>query len=265
MKEKIGKILGTLLFVVLISCLFYLIFLSNKKNNKGEIKMIELTGNHLLSEKDYLSFARLGDNSKYGSLTLPEIKNRFASHPYVLRVDVEDAGNNEVKVFLTEKNVEAVLLAAGEPNFITDDFQVLPIFPDAKFSDLPVISNPGNEIKIKPLSYLKSGEIVEAFKIIEASKLTNESMYKKLSEINLRNGGDVVLSFTGLKPPVLFGHGEAAKKMVYLDLMWNSPEGNNLIDSSEYIDLRFADEIFVGSSVAENNSPGDASKTGLGE
>ncbi len=265
MKEKIGKIFGTLLFVVLIMCLFYLIFLTNKKTNKGEIKMIELTGNHLLSAKEYLVYAGLSAGSNYGALTLPGIKNKFASHPYISRVDVEDEGNNQVRVYLTEKNIEAVLLASGEPHFLTDDFQVLPMFPNTKFGDLPVVSNPGDNVKIKPLSFLKTYEILEAFKIIEASKLTNENMYRKLSEINLRNGGDIVLSFTGLKPPVLFGHGEAAKKMVYLDLMWNSPEGNNLIDSSEYIDLRFADEIFVGSPVAENNSPGGTHKSGLSE
>lgn len=227
--------------------------------------MIELTGNHLLSAKEYLAYARLDDKSKFGGLTLADVKNRFANHPYISKVDVEDEGNNQIKVYLTEKNIEAVLLASGEPNFITNDFQILPILPNAKFTDLPVISNIGNTKAIKPLSVLKTDDIVEAFKIIEASKLTNESMFRKLSEINLRNGGDIILSFSGLKPPVLFGHGEAAKKMVYLDLMWNSPEGNNLIDSSEYIDLRFADEIFVGSSVAENNSPGDAHKTGLSE
>ena len=227
--------------------------------------MIELTGNHLLSADEYLAFARLGDKSQYGGLTLPDIKNRFANHPYISKVDVEDEGNNQVKVYLTEKKIEAVLLTAGEPRFITDDFQVLSILPKAKFTDLPVISNPGNEKEIKLLSYLKTEDIVEAFKIIDASWLTNESMSQKLSEINLRNGGDIILSFSGLKPPVLFGHGEAAKKMVYLDLMWNSPEGNNLIDSSEYIDLRFADEIFVGSSVSENNSPSATQKIGLSE
>lgn len=162
---------------------------------------------------------------------------------------MEDLGNQKVKVYLTEKNLEAVLLSAGEPHFISDQFQILPMLPNTKYLDLPVISNPESNQKLELLSYLKTDEIIQSFRIIEAIKLTNENLFKKLSEINLRNGGDIILSISGLKPPVLFGKGEAAKKMVYLDLMLNGmTNSGSLVDSSEYIDLRFANEIYLGSA-----------------
>jgi len=250
MSEKLGKILGTFVFVVLISCLIYLVFFSNKKTDKGEVKMIEIYGNHLLPVNEYLAFTRLSDSSKYRNLTLQQIKERFESHPYIAEADVEYAGSNTVKVHLTEKNIEAVLLSAGEPNFITDNFQILPLMANTKFMDFPVISNSSFEKEFKPLSYIKTSDIVEAFKIIESAKLTNGNMAKKLSEINLRKGGDIILTFSGIKPPVIFGKGEAAKKMVYLDIMWTKIiEQNSLAVNSDYIDLRFSDEIFVGTSV----------------
>jgi cell division septal protein FtsQ len=249
MSEKVGKILGTFVFVVLISCLIYLVFFSNKKTDKGEIKMIEIYGNHLLPVNEYLAFTKFADGSKFGNLTLQEIKEKFESHPYVLKADVEFSGSNTAKVHLTEKNIEAVLLSVGEPNFITDNFQVLPLMANTKFMDFPVISNSSFEKEIKPLSYIKTSDIVEAFKIIESAKLTNESVARKLSEINLRKGGDIILTFSGVKPPIIFGKGEAPKKMVYLDIMWSKIiEQNSLADNSDYIDLRFSDEIFIGTS-----------------
>jgi cell division septal protein FtsQ len=249
MTEKSGKILGTFVFVVLISCLIYLVFFSNRKTDKGEVKMIEIFGNHLLPVNEYMSYTRLGNSSKFGNLTLQTIKQRFEKHPYVLNADVEFAGSHTVKVHLTEKNIEAVLLSANEPNFITDDFQILPLLPNTKFMDFPVISNPSFEKEMKPLSYIKAYDIVEAFKIIESAKLTNQSMSKRLSEINLRKGGDIILTFSGVKPPVIFGKNEAPRKMVYLDIMWSKIiEQNSLADNSEYIDLRFSNEIFVGAS-----------------
>jgi hypothetical protein len=79
--------------------------------------------------------------------------------------------------------------------------------------------------------------------------MTNVNMAKRLSEINLRKGGDIILTLSGVKPPVIFGKGEAPKKMVYLDIMWSKIIGqNSLADNSDYIDLRFSDEIFVGTS-----------------
>ncbi len=263
MKEKTSKVFGLFLFVVLITGLFYLIFFSSKKTTKGEIKMIEISGNQLLPAHEYLTFTKLDNSSKYHSLTLSSIKERFEKHPYIEKVDVEDLGNNKAKVYLTEKNIEAVLLSEGEPRFISDKFQVLPMLPNIKFLDLPVISNPQNNQDVKLLSFLKTDEILQSFRIIEAVKLTNEDMVKKLSEINLRNGGDIILTFSGIKPPVLFGKGEAAKKMVYLDLMLNGmTTGSSLVDSSEYIDLRFANEIFLGAAGTEETA---VHKIGLSE
>lgn len=256
MQEKRSKILGTFLFLVLISGLIYLIFFSTRKTNKGEIRMIQVTGNSLLSEGDYLNFTKLNDQTHYNEITLPVIKSRFEKHPYVEKADVEYLSGNIAKVVLTEKKIEAVILFNGEPDFITENFEILPVLANTKFMDLPVISNPKITNKIKPFSIYKDDDIVQAFEIIEAAKLTNESIAKKLSEINLRNGGEIILSFSGVKPPVLFGRSEAAKKMVYLDIMWNGiVEGNSLVENSDYIDLRFANEIYIGA----------AEKTGLSE
>jgi cell division protein FtsQ len=256
MKENRGKILGTLLFVVLISGLFYLIFFPNKKTSKGEIKMIKISGNNLLPSVDYLKFTKLENISSYGKLTLAAIRDKFEKHPYVQKADVAYEGNNEVKVYIKEKKIEGVIIIDGEPHFISEDFQILPMLPDIKMLDVPVISNPQINDKVSSLSYVRTDDIVEAFKIIEAAKLTNINMYKKLSEINLRNGGDIILTFSGIKPPVFFGRGEDAKKVVYLNVIWGGMvHGNDLVDSSEYIDLRFSSEIFVGADV----------KTGLSE
>ncbi len=249
MIEKNNKILGTLLFVVLISCLIYLIFFTRKKTNKVEVNMIELSGNNLLSENDYLTSADLSDIAADKNLSLPEIKDRFDKHPYLENADVEYAGSGVVKVVLTEKKLMAIIINNGEPYFITNSFEILPMLSNTKFGDLPVISNAGTLNNFAPLSIQKSEDIVEAFKIIDAAKLTNTEISKKISEINLRNGGDIVLTLSGIRPPVIFGRGEEAKKMIYFEIMFEGMNnGNDLVDNSEYIDLRFANEIFLGKS-----------------
>ncbi len=44
-------------------------------------------------------------------------------------------------------------------------------------------------------------EIEFAFRIIDAISLSDTNVRKNLAEINLRKGGDVILTFTGLKLP----------------------------------------------------------------
>ena len=251
MHERSSKIIGVLIFVGLISGLLYLTFFVKKRSNKGEIKMIEITGNNLLSAGDYLKFAKLDDPTKYSDLKLPVIYDRITKHPYVASADVEYDGISTVSIDIVEKKFKAVVLNSGEPMFITDNFELIPMFENTKYNDLPIISNLPPGESYKPLTILDTDEMKQAFEIIDAAKMTNESIFNHLAEINLRHGGDIVLTFSGIRTPVIFGKNGAAKKLVYLDVIWDDIiTGKNLVENSEYIDLRFANEIYIGK--AEN-------------
>src|SRR3972149_1511595 len=136
MRENRGKILGTIIFILLIFCLLYLTFFSVQRTNKGGIEMIELTGNNLLSGNDYLSFSKLDNpDNGYEKLSLAVIKDRIEKHPYVKNADVELSDFKNVKIFLTEKKIMAVVLSGAEPYLISEDFQVLPLLTNTKFVD----------------------------------------------------------------------------------------------------------------------------------
>jgi cell division protein FtsQ len=245
MRKNYGKILGTILFILLISCILYLTFFSAKKINNGNIEMIEISGNNLLNENDYLMFTRLNDLSFNYNIPIRIIKDRFEKHPYISRVDVEE-NDNKAKIILSEKKIIAVILNNAEPYFLTEDFQVLPMFSDTKLADLPIIRNSSENYQIKPLNFIKNSDVIDAFKIIDAAKKTDTNIYKRISEIDLRKGGDIILNMTGIKTPIVFGRGEEARKMSYLEIIWDGIlDGNSLIRESDYIDLRFANEVYI--------------------
>jgi cell division protein FtsQ len=245
MRKNYGKILGTILFILLISCILYLTFFSTKKINNGNIEMIEISGNNLLNENDYLMFTRLNDLSFNHNIPIRVIKDRFEKHPYISRVDVEE-NDNKAKIILSEKKIIAVILNNAEPYFLTEDFQVLPMFSDTKLADLPIIRNSSENYQIKPLNFIKNSDVIDAFKIIDAAKKTDTNIYKRISEIDLRKGGDIILNMTGIKTPIVFGRGEEARKMSYLEIIWDGIlDGNSLIRESDYIDLRFANEVYI--------------------
>jgi cell division septal protein FtsQ len=247
MAQGKGIIIGLLIFVITVAALIYAAISGNKKEKVYKIKMIEVTGNNLLSEKDYLAFTKLNDESSFKELTLPVIKSRFESHPYVEFADINIDGKGGVQVSLKEKNIKAVLLGGKDPYLISDNFEILPLFMNTKFSDVPVISNCEDIRNIKPGVIKKSDDLIEAFKIIDAARLTNPNMFSYLSEIDLNNGGDIMLSFSGLKTPVIFGKGNEALKMVTLEAMWDSEgKGKNILDESSYIDLRFYNSVYLG-------------------
>ena len=229
------KFFGTGFFIVLLIGLGYLVYRSNEFKAAEVIEKVDVTGNNLLTENDYLSFVKLDDKSLLKGLTLSAIKSRFEKHPYVSRVDVKFVNEKEVEVFLTEKNIYGVIIKDPSPVFIT------------KISEIPVLSNVSESSKLKAFSRFRTDDILEAFKIIDAARFTNPKMLKNIAEINLRNGGDVLLTFSGLNFPVIFGRGNEAGKTVCLAAALSGYfNGNNLLEESSYLDLRFNNELYVG-------------------
>lgn len=241
------KILSFFLFILLFGSLIYLTIFSYNKRGREEIRMITVTGNSLLNQKSYLEFTQLDENISYSDLTLHGIKNRFEKHPYIIRSEVKSDGRGNVEVYLKEKIIYAVVVGNNDPYFITADFQVIPIFPNTIFSELPVISNARLREKFSAMNFVKDEDIIQAFRIIDAAKTTDLELSTKLAEINLRNGGDVILTFSGINSPVIFGRGNEAKKMIYLNILWERMnEQKTYFENTEYLDLRFSNEVFVG-------------------
>jgi cell division protein FtsQ len=245
-KEKRNSTkLGRVIFSVLILLLIILIISPAKKEYEGKAEVIELSGYNLLSEIDYLTFAKLNQISKLKNISLAVVKDRLEKHPYILRADVVFEGTKKIKAYITEKSIKALLVGDSDPFLITNRFQLLPIFANTRSIDLPVISNLKYNEGLKSLSVIRTTELIEAFRIIDAAAITDDKMFKKLAEINLRNGGDIVLTFSGFNSPVIFGRGDEAKKILTLRALMNN-DNNNFAEMSEYLDFRFSNAVYAG-------------------
>jgi cell division septal protein FtsQ len=242
-----SKIFGIFFFVVLVSFFFYLILLP-KKIIKKKINEIELSGNKFLIVNDYLKQTKLSDVNNYNDIPLSVIKDRLEKHPYISKADVELKGN-KILAYVTERKMIAIIIKKTDLYFVSDHFEILPLMPNTKLIDLPVISNPANNDDIKLFTFIKNNGLLDALKIIESIKLTDQAILNHLSEINLRNGGDIILTFSGYTVPVIFGRGDEVRKMVYLESLWENKDLNNMIKNSSYIDLRFAGNIYAGPEV----------------
>jgi cell division protein FtsQ len=130
---------------------------------------------------------------------------------------------------------------------VTENYEIVPVRKNTAFHELPIITNV-KIIKRKELSKTNpSQDILQAFKIIDALKFCDEEMFNSLAEINLNKGGDVVLSFTGLNFPVIFGRGNEARKILSLKAVWNELiNSKDIYSGGEYLDLRFGNQIFIG-------------------
>ena len=250
MKEKLGLMFGLVLFVIIISGMIYLIAVSRGSGEAEVFTRIGLSGNSLLTASDYLMSTNLSGKVDYSELTLPVIKSRIEHHPYVKRAEVQTDGSGKVLIKIFEKKMKALILTGSVPELVTEGFELVKLEKNTDITDLPVISNVNLKKRERPGISVNSVELKRAFKIIDAMYFTNESMYKNLAEINLRYGGDIVLTFSGIDYPVIFGKGNEVKKIIKLSAIWKKLiNKDKLFANSKYVDLRFNSEIFIGKPV----------------
>ena len=248
MSERRSKLFGLFVFIMLTFGFVYLMITGSKANVKEVYNQIELTGNILLPASEYLHYAGLSDSTKYNELTLLDVKNRFEKHPYMRKAEVEFDGVNKILVEVEEKEIKAVLLQKNELKLVTDDLKILPLFPPSDIRDLPVISN----LNMSNKQSIDTTNIEFAFRIIDAISLSDTNIRKSMAEINLRKGGDVILTFTGLNFPVLFGKNNEVRKALILKNIWFRIINDEKINSEiEYVDLRYKNKVFIGKRKTE--------------
>ena len=248
-REKLGTIFGFILFGVILIGLVYVIVFTEKPAREIYSEIV-IEGNQILPAQDYLIGSDLNKEMEYQELTLQEIRKRIMNHPYIDRAEIQSDGEGTVTVKVYEKNFKALFLVKNGTYLITQDFEIVKLKTNSDISDLPVISNVYVNNSSDRIKSVKNDELVRAFKIIDASQLLNNGMYEHLAEINLRYGGDVILNFTGITCPVIFGKGAEGKKIVILSTVWEGLRNQEkLFKNKSYVDLRFNNEIFIGKPV----------------
>ena len=248
MSERKSKFFGLIVFLTLIIGFSYLMITGSKANQKEVYNRILISENKLLPAQEYLRYAGLNDSTEYEHLTLIEVKSKIEEHPYLRKAEVEFDGISTILVEIQEKEIKAVLLQKNELMLLTSDHETLPLFPPTEIRELPVISN----LNIKGKDSFEKEDIEFAFRIIDAISASDTNVRKNLAEINLRKNGDAILTFTGLKFPVLFGKGDAVEKSLIIKGLWPELiENKNSIEKTEYLDLRYKNKVFVGKRKTE--------------
>ncbi len=234
-----GIISNVKIFVIIILIIITLTAIIDGGKEKKIEKIILKNTRHLNAE-DYLRFAMLQDESKYGDLSLLLIKDKLEKHPYIDKCDVLYKGNGIVEVELSEIPFYALLIRNEKENILTEEGKILPKIEGTKNLNVPVIvlGNSGNTTKDR-------NKLFAALKILKAAELYNSELYSEISSIDMTKKDNVILTMSETDYPVILDGKNILDNVLAFCNLYSSLKKESE-KSITYIDLRFNGHVFIG-------------------
>lgn len=190
------KILGLLLFVLLVVGIIYLSLINNEDTHEEKIKVIQIIGCDLISKENYLKFAKLENEAIYQNINSTIIRDRFIKHPYIKTVTVQFTDKNVLTVKITEKNIKCLVDGDTILKAITDNFEFIPFLKETRFNNWIRLTN-FEEAQTKIFNINKSENIVKIFKIFDIIQNIDPELLSKIAKIEKGNNKNIVFYCAG--------------------------------------------------------------------
>jgi cell division protein FtsQ len=234
------KIAFTALLVLAVG----LIISANLWKTSLKVRRVAFEGNRIVETAELMQLVKLPKSAQLEDIDLMAIRKDVLSHHFIKEAVVERDLPTTLKITVTER-VPLAIVNASEVLYLDEDGVVLPHSISKQIFDLPVLSGMQADISLTPGSTLKNADVQEALQILATSKTVSKELYHLISEVRLRNGGDIMLYAAEWGVPIIFGRGDAPNKLVRLETFWNTVVRDRGSENLQYVDLRFDDQIVV--------------------
>lgn len=221
-----------------------LIVWSNLWKSNLTVSKVIVEGNRIVEANEILQFAHVKPGTPMYDLDLAAIRRDVVSNFFIKDAVVERDLPSTIRITVHER-IPLALINNGQILYVDEEGVVLPHSISKETFDLPILSGVSSAASLKPGTRINDPEVQEALMILSAAKLVGKELYHVLSEVHLRNGGDIVLYAAEGGVPIIFGHGNVASKMVRLEQFWNEVVRERGAQHVQYVDLRYDDQVVV--------------------
>jgi cell division protein FtsQ len=164
------------------------------------------------------------------------------SHHYIKDAMVERNLPNSIHIQVVER-VPIAIVNRSETMYLDENGVVLPRSISHRLFDLPMISGISASEPMVLGSIINQPDVIEALQLLTTMKTVNRPMYHNISEVQVRNGGDIVVYSAEGGVPIIFGRDEMPNKLVRLETFWNTIVRTRGTQLLQYVDLRYQDQV----------------------
>ncbi len=209
---------------------------------------IIVRGEQILTEKQVIELANVPVHAGLYDIDLTTIEQNVHRSAFVKNVIVKRDAPSALRIMIEERKPIAVLTSSkGSLYFVDDEGIILPHITTNVAFDLPVITGADSTEALVAGQRTTDGDILAALDALSAARAVGTDVFHLISEIRVRRGRDMVLYSSDAGVPIIFGQGNAVKKMAELDAFWKQVVIQEGPQNIRYIDLRFDDQIVISS------------------
>lgn len=207
------------------------------------VKRLLVGGNRIVETNEILQLAQVRKGTRLYDVDLMIMQRDIATHPFIKEVIVERDLPATLKISIVERTPLAIISRPGM-HYIDEEGVVLPHSISREVFDLPLLTGSlPQEIVVGQT--LNHPDVRQALAILSVAKAVNKELYHLISEVRLRNGGDLVLYASEEGVPIIFGRDHLAEKLAKLEAFWKDVMRERGAHRLEYVDLRFDDQVVV--------------------
>ncbi len=216
---------------------------------------IIVEGEHILTKEEIVKLAHVSLNTKMYDVDLISIQKSIRENHFIKNVIVARDAPATIRISVEERIPIALLSIPGKADmlYIDEEGYVLPHVSSQAIFDLPVISGIDSLADVAVGERTTHADVLAALEALETAQRVSGELFRLVSEVKIHSGHDMVLYSADTGVPIIFGRGDAAKKMVKLDAFWKKFIAEQGSQGIRYIDIRFEDQVIVSSIKASDS------------
>ena len=238
---EFGRFSGWLFLPLSLSTIMLFVFAVQWKESLV-IQKVEVEGARILAAKDVVSLTNIKPQTAMYSVDLFDAERRLLDQPMIKSATITRTLTNALRVVISEREPFASL-GGNELRYIDSECVLLPHQQTTVQFDLPVITGLAGLDTSEYGKVVKDPEVIAAVEVIKAGEATGFN--HAISEVNMNNGGDIIMYSADTGIPVVLGRGDMMKKMLLLQTFWTNFMKSDSLASVKYVDVRFEGQVVV--------------------
>ena len=203
---------------------------------------IRTEGNKIVPAAEILGSAGIRKGEKLLGLDLQAARTRVLANHFIKDASITREVPDRILISITERTPVAAVV--GERMlYLDEDGYVLPPARSEHIFDLPVLTGTLPAGDCVPGKQVKAENILDALALLATARRMSDDLYRRISEVHVDGGNDIVFYTSEFGVPVIFGRGAYGDKLAKFEAFWQEFASRRGPQNLHYVDLRFTDQV----------------------